>query len=554
MGGALRESDEATTTFEFRSCSGIEDVTIDKESHGTTRGEEEAPFLPSTLIESSEVVFHDDEILFRMQKRMFRCSNTVATFSGLGFCFVLVLLLLSSSYQQFIWQEDDRSARMKDEKVVLEQNHSTQQPAVVSKYSIRANYKNQTLPSRQPYAYPEDLQRLPDVVWLMSFPGSTGVSDILQSVERMTQAATATNYGALLFDSAVPVNPDYQCGPYIRAPQLPLPKQPSYILTNTYCIPDVVQTSTVCVECPVEEHDLLAFERACATGNIVYEQQLRAVQYDSELPERFVHFIQDPFATVVNRLQITLQQKLADDHAHSKPSFFNKYTAPSSLSESLSILDYCAYLDSVYDELKTDSTLENYTHVPCHTEFFRYIQWHNDATNLQGKYADTKPARYLWYENLTSVVGLEPLLEFLNFKTIKRSAAAASTPQPSVSEFFSERIMRDASRMIKEFASPMAWELIRHYLDPYLQRGKYHHFHGKKKHNTVFSKMPLSSLLDATAKSDDDIIIDDTLGYRQQDPFYGAELPPQEPDDANPQVVWLLSFPNSVCLSSLLDG
>jgi hypothetical protein len=242
-----------------------------------------------------------------------------------------------------------------------------------------------------------------------------------------------------------------------------------------------------------------------------------------------------------------LQQKLANNQVHSRHSFFDTYVASSSVFESLSILDYCAYLDDVYADLKTDSVLENYTHIPCHTEFFRYIQWHNDATNLQSKYANTKPVLYMWYENLTSVVGLEPLLDFLTLKTNPRHVASALTSQqPSVSAFFSEHLMQDASRMIKEFASPTAWELIRHYLDPHIRKGKYHTPHLKKKHDMAITKMPMSNLLDATAYNDDDIVIDLELGFRQQNPFYSAELAPQGPDDADPQVVWLLSFPNSV--------
>lgn len=108
--------------------------------------------------------------------------------------------------------------------------------------------------------------------------------------------------------------------------------------------------------------------------------------------------------------------------------------------------------------------------------------------------------------------------------------------------------MRDASFMIKEMATPMAWKLIRHYLDPHVRRGKYHHTRSKIKYNEAsVVKVPKSTLIDANAYNDgDDVLINPKFGFQQHNPFYTSELAPQGPDDSDPQVVWLLSFPNSV--------
>jgi hypothetical protein len=535
--------------------------------------------------------------------------------------------------------------------------------------------------------------------WLMSFPGSLGISHIIQSIELYSQTSTATNYAATLLYPFVPsslpslpppqsnsidtsrstndtdddvmvivnpiysIQPDDQCGPFVHRFDLPVTSKSLPIVTNTYCsTAPTTSSSVVCTECIATSHNALTFERACATGNRIYEQHYRSVQYDTRLASQFIQIIQNPFTTFVNRLRITFQQKLRMvqyPHSHGHHSdYFAQYIPyatntqddnskqrhhqkhPSTdLKSSVSILEYCHYLDTTHALLTnaammTTDLLENYTHVPCHSEFYKYIQWYNDAVTLTTiKYnsntnnnnnnndddnnnddndddtddSNKKGLQYIYYEKyITALLKIhenggrnrqsrdddsnhdehevQELLDFLNlpFHTINHVTDEHLMQEASslynvilyessiwnetmiTEQFIPSSMLQSVADMIYELSLPATWELLRHYVEPYLSSNNippsngmsHYHFHWSKRQyhpDNAVQSIPMSYIYD-TKIPDDSIIMSpllfDTYADRlYENPFHEYDeslLHPPEPNDPNPQVVWLLSFPNSV--------
>jgi hypothetical protein len=608
------------------------------------------------------------------QRASLRC-----TFCGLGWILCLafaILLIVPMTYEQYTMEEHTFD-------VITTKAHSSSISSTHASSSQTQTHPGGTttvtvVPPTNPYPYwnsstndqPQE-GTLPEIVWFMSYPGSLGTSQLIQYMEHITQTTTATNYGATLLhhtmndntgnDSTTttlihplyPVHPDYQCGPYLHRADLPLPITSKFITTQTYCSTAQTSSSTVvCTECVPKEHKLLAFERACATGNRIYEQHYRSVQYDTNLPRQHVQFIQSPFVTLLNRLRITFQQKIhfaalmeEDDPIHTSSSsqsqsqsqqyhwtdYFVQYvslsppfhdctkttgtttstaTHPSTSTTTpprtqISVLEYCTELDATYHLLKDTTsttdyvyTLDKYTHVPCHSEIYKYIQWYNDAMELHVKYESTIPIHYIHYEEYISTIRnqtssgnsdylqdgvLKDLLEFLNLTTIvergredpnwktnttllydsilyEASLFGSNTRndrhENDVSKWFSSSFLQSAADMIHDLALPSTWDLIRHYVEPYISSSSRNHFHFRwgKKRRKAAQLLPMSIIHD-TRVPDDSIILSplfveekkDALSF-YENPFhdYDVSLQPQEPNDPHPEVVWLLSFPNSV--------
>jgi hypothetical protein len=116
-------------------------------------------------------------------------------------------------------------------------------------------------------------------------------------------------------------------------------------------------------------------------------------------------------------------------------------------------------------------------------------------------------------------------------------------------------IVQNAADMIYELALPATWELIRHYLEPYVSmKPRRHHFlHWTKHQHDRAQSIPMSLIYDSKIRDDSTILspllFDDYKNTLYENPFREHDallLHPPEPNDSNPQVVWLLSFPNSV--------
>jgi hypothetical protein len=104
--------------------------------------------------------------------------------------------------------------------------------------------------------------------------------------------------------------------------------------------------------------------------------------------------------------------------------------------------------------------------VPCMSEFYRYIQWHNLAFSVT---SDLQiPFMLLHYEDystrfedvtneLTDFLGLEQVgkaPEFINDKTYL--------------DYYTEQDKRNIARFIREYATKPTWQNVQHYLSDFV--------------------------------------------------------------------------------------
>jgi hypothetical protein len=186
------------------------------------------------------------------------------------------------------------------------------------------------------------------------------------------------------------------------------------------------------------------------------------VSYSSDLVKKVVHIFRNPFDNVVARFH--LDRKLqAQDHPDWLDTYPNNREGFRKWCEQLNdsaapVLSSIRWVDqSLMDAMKG---------VPCMSEFYRYIQWHNLAFSLT---SDLQiPCMLLHYEDystrfedvtneFTDFLGLEQVgkaPEFINDKTYL--------------DYYTEQDKRNIARFIQEYATKPTWQNVQHYLSDFV--------------------------------------------------------------------------------------
>jgi len=271
------------------------------------------------------------------------------------------------------------------------------------------------------------------IAWLMTFPNS-GTTYTSFLVAAVTGAHTATNYGAelnaqgarsegqvlvresasVLMNSPVPSWSDYNWhGGSMKKTWKP-PTQ-GYILTKTHC-------GGYCFDCfaglkQKATKDVTAFSKECGRGQYVTRNttsgQFHAINgyTPTEKVARAVHIIRDPFDNVVARFHHEI--KRMKEQAGSE-RWLAKY--PNTRD---GFRDFCNDLGAKWKDkeeksgIYKDNMFALIKDVPCHSDFFRYIQWHNLA------FATTAdlgiPSKIILYEDYANNFNKtkDELLQFL---------------------------------------------------------------------------------------------------------------------------------------------
>eukprot|EP00557_Chaetoceros_sp_GSL56_P006044 CAMPEP_0176491724 /NCGR_PEP_ID=MMETSP0200_2-20121128/8588_1 /TAXON_ID=947934 /ORGANISM="Chaetoceros sp., Strain GSL56" /LENGTH=376 /DNA_ID=CAMNT_0017889179 /DNA_START=275 /DNA_END=1402 /DNA_ORIENTATION=+ len=236
----------------------------------------------------------------------------------------------------------------------------------------------------------------PKVVWLMSFPNS-GNSFTTQMVRMHTNHFTATNYGDEHIGengTSVPIHHDpiYANGPFLSESITKARNIGNLVLTKTHC-------GGRCSRCGPETYmeTLESFQAACLTarrGNsldgkvITFEK----VQYNESLVHGAIHIMRDPFDNIVSRFHLIqkVNKKLGDTK-------FEK-TFPNNVH---GFRKWCNYMDKLYlnseEKLLNGQIFDVFQSIPCHSDFYRYIQWHNLA--LQVTQVMDIPSIVAYYED-----------------------------------------------------------------------------------------------------------------------------------------------------------
>jgi len=269
----------------------------------------------------------------------------------------------------------------------------------------------------------------PRLAWLMTFPNS-GTTYTMFLIQEVTETAVANIYGSAFYSKdenmiykntqdSFPVYQDRLSGPFLFSDH-DVPKSPnSFVLTKTHC-------NGYCNECPPSRYitNRDTFFQGCRTGvkvrvtdkgptlNGMRENgniKTEYLRHDPNLIKKAVHLIRNPLDNIGARFHHVLKL----DHTEHLKNTQNKFTFDFN-----GFHEYCHYLDSKFwdrdTEWYTKEQLELAKKIPCHAEFYKYVQWHNLAFSVTNDILGI-PVLVIMYEHYHHHLGVtvDRLMKFL---------------------------------------------------------------------------------------------------------------------------------------------
>jgi hypothetical protein len=298
----------------------------------------------------------------------------------------------------------------------------------------------------------------PKVVWLMSFPNS-GTSYTLHLTREATNTTTATNYaleGDIKDEPSVPVRRGEHQGPFLQLIRDRTTTVPSkYILTKTHC-------NAFCSDCKPRNYieTPRSFEVSCRSGKRAVLNEFgdltnKRVTYDQSVVAKAVHVFRNPLDNVVARFHLDYNtaksSKKASDWTEKHPNNRTGFATWCKEMDESSLLPTMRWID--------EGLMNLLRKVPCHQEFFRYVQWHNlafDVTRGRGI-----PVHIIHYQNYSENFEgtLTDLLEFLELPRTGRVEPFHAGKE--YSSYYTKKQRGAIKRVIQEFASVDTWDNVK---------------------------------------------------------------------------------------------
>lgn len=360
-----------------------------------------------------------------------------------------------------------------------------------------------------------------EIVWLMSFPNSVrvvlydwcalddcssyklnsqGTSYTMMNLQRLSNTSGASNYrDEVIGERIVPVRSDLPHGPFLLHPERQVPTR---VATKTHCTGycDICRSSTFV-------HTIDSFELGCR--EIHGNEKSNHSHYPATIPSAAIHIVRNVFDQLVSRKHQAVKNRIKRH-----PELFNVTHLPEDSKEGLAF--WCRYVDGDFaaDETASDELKSLLAGVPCGPEVYRFVQWHNLALDVTNRLE--LPVLYVHYEDYRDQYNatVDSLKDFLGLKAVQPGLKFEDGK--SYEHLFDDSQLSAIATLIRKVASPAAYELLRRYVDKYL--------------NTT----------EGSRSSPITVSVTDPKVQRALE----MELPPLE--GPPPKVAWLLSFPNSV--------
>ncbi|KAI2504097.1 sulfotransferase domain-containing protein [Fragilaria crotonensis] len=311
------------------------------------------------------------------------------------------------------------------------------------------------------YIMPKGGEFSPQIAWLMSFPNS-GTSFTMTCIERTSNLSTASNYGDEVTANdafSLSIYPRHPEGPYWEGLSgklgsiRPLPEQ--YVLVKTHC-------GSRCITCPPNEYvetfesyvDACRYSTARTAPNRTFEDFL----YPMDRVKKAIHLIRNPFHNFVARFHLDRKNAMA----HDKKKWLKMHP-----SNAVGFQRWCYESDEMYkkeeDELFEHDMIRQLRLSPCHSEVFKYIQWHNLAIQLTTKYKiDTM---VIYYEDFAVKFNetVDKILDFLELPLVKYQEGFEAGHE--YNKYYTNLDKRRIGLLAKELASEETWSRIEQYFD-----------------------------------------------------------------------------------------
>ena len=290
------------------------------------------------------------------------------------------------------------------------------------------------------------------IIWLMSFPNS-GTSYTTKLIRHLSLTHSGSNYGHDNVGNGgkpIPVFDEQPMGPFWTDPTVhPEYNFPmNYVLVKTHC-------GGRCISCPPAGYSetLYSFRRKCLLSTRSSQNEdgtkvLEEAPYPTDRIRKAIHLIRSPFDNIVSRVHNT-------DSSISTPESFRRYC-----------FDYNRRYaeDERASMLFSKDLLDLTANVPCRADFFRYVEWHNQAFALHNDMA--LEALVVYYESYTSHFG-ETATQLLDFVQLDARAEAEPFVQGKTYHdgYFTQEERRAVKVALEMLSTKTTWDHIRQYFD-----------------------------------------------------------------------------------------
>jgi len=315
------------------------------------------------------------------------------------------------------------------------------------------------------------------VSWLISFPNS-GTTYTIHNTEHVSQRSSSTNYISEVhyahYDrlKRIPVRPDEDNvlnGPWQRNSSLPMPP---VTLTKTHCTgyddTAPMQSSIISTE---------RFLKGCREGvkyrrdNDLKNHAKTKTWYDHEgLVVSVIHLIRNPLDNIISRMHHGMK-------THREEYGMTPEQAKNFMSSGVGVSKWCEVLDrkfwmsprrvpkkiTKHGKLKRKPwDLNILLKIPCHSELFRYVEWHNAAIRMIEE--EQFKSMVVYYEDYETNFDetIDSVLDFLNL-------TRATDPLPFTGgktyrdQFFSPQIQKATKEILQVIASKELWQILSKY-------------------------------------------------------------------------------------------
>jgi len=281
---------------------------------------------------------------------------------------------------------------------------------------------------------PKADDQAPKVAWLVSFPLS-GSDYVVEVLHRISKKSTATNHGRLREDAdgvksymaqkSIPLFVEHKDGPFLFSPHYELPR--TYIPTTTYC-------TGHCWDCYPGRFvniSLETFSQGCVgtskydPSKYIFKRKIsQKGTYPISLVQKAAVIIRNPIDVIEERFTYSTYTFAGE-----------KEWIPRFAQNSYGFLNFCQEAEVKYklDEVRvfSDKVFGSLKGIPCHLEFFKFIQWHNLLFELLEKL--NLATHIVYYEDLASNTNFEEtLMDMLFFFKWSRNIVNSTNHKPSL--------------------------------------------------------------------------------------------------------------------------
>ena len=216
--------------------------------------------------------------------------------------------------------------------------------------------------------------------------------------------------------------------------------------------------------CPPEKYaeSTYSFRRNCFKTKWVNVNETTGTServfstYEPDRLTKAIHLIRDPFDNIVSRyhLERKLPGRLAAQYPKSRDGF----------------REYCKAIDNLHKANEKrilfldEDIIEIMKVVPCHADFFRYIEWHNLAfVTTRDLELNTYVLHYDWYMTRFNETAKE-LLEFLELP-IHKNGELTPFIDGKIYPYYTNEEKRAVAKAFEIMSSPETWSHVKHYFD-----------------------------------------------------------------------------------------